>query len=266
MKSWMITALAALSACTSNTTVAWTIEAEDPAILSEAVVVEASVRRGGCEGVLVYSETLESNSPGASPSLGRGLHGFVAEARDAQCNVLARGCVEYDLPLPTGDRVDVVLEGVDLASACSGVSCTGGRCAADVLPGSDAQVAQTPDAGTAPVCMDQTFNGHCYAVRAAALSWTAAESDCSAWGGHLVSIAGQAERDFVDGLEAGAFWIGLRSRNNRGYTWSDGSSSSFRPWAPGQPGNDRNARCVGAASDGWSLGSCDARLPYVCER
>lgn len=117
-----------LAACDASAEVPWEVRGADPSILDRAAILETSVRRGGCEGVLVYREAIARDRRGPAPSLGRGLHGFSAEARDAECRPIARGCVERDLPLLPGDRVDLVLERVLPVAACAASACVDGTC------------------------------------------------------------------------------------------------------------------------------------------
>lgn len=156
-----ILALALLAgACETTTEVPWEIRSADPAALEGAAIVETSVRRGGCEGVLVYREPIGAGRPGPRPQLGRGLHGFAAEVRDASCVPLARGCIERDLPLRPGERVELVLERVLPTPACAPSACVEGTCTdvdagtveldAGVPPRPDASMPGERDAGTRP--------------------------------------------------------------------------------------------------------------------
>ncbi|NWH80312.1 LAYN protein, partial [Piaya cayana] len=80
------------------------------------------------------------------------------------------------------------------------------------------------------------------------VSYEEAHSACGADGGHLVSIETEAEQrlieKFITSLLAsdGDFWIGLRrekeevdSECENLYSWSDGSSSTFRNWYIDEP-------------------------------
>jgi hypothetical protein len=79
-------------------------------------------------------------------------------------------------------------------------------------------------------------------------TWSAAESVCEGYGGHLASIGSQAEQDMVEALVRSASvrtstWIGLTDTAEEGtFVWSDGAPLlDFAKWAKdqgGQPDND----------------------------
>jgi hypothetical protein len=46
------------------------------------------------------------------------------------------------------------------------------------------------------------YGGHCYRFVRSELQWASAESDCVAWGGHLVSIHSTSEQTFVANIVA----------------------------------------------------------------
>ncbi|MCW5764932.1 MAG: hypothetical protein KIT68_03025 [Phycisphaeraceae bacterium] len=86
-------------------------------------------------------------------------------------------------------------------------------------------------------------NGHTYYLLYPS-SWTDAESDAVALGGHLVAINDAAENDFayntVLRFDGGAVfrrgWIGL-SRDSNFQTWTNGDPVAYTNWAPGEPNN-----------------------------
>ncbi|VDO71258.1 unnamed protein product [Heligmosomoides polygyrus] len=76
-----------------------------------------------------------------------------------------------------------------------------------------------------------------------------AEKACKAQKGHLASIHSKEENDFIYGLAKKSLpkvnhddlcWIGLR-KSSKGWTWTDGSSTNYTNWAPGQPNNVNKA-------------------------
>jgi len=160
-------ALALLGAvgCESTTSLSWRIVFADATDRGDARRLTATVRRGGCDGDVVYQTNLVS---GASPSmdppdLEAGTYGFAGEAYDADCRLVAEGCVEVELP-EDGDALELSLASADRRSTCDGVCrdglcspCEGGACAVDggvdggpgvdAGPDMDAGV-MGPDAGT----------------------------------------------------------------------------------------------------------------------
>ncbi|WP_169791493.1 C-type lectin domain-containing protein [Sandaracinus amylolyticus] len=291
-----------LLACERTEEVPWEIRSADPSALESAAVIETTVRRGGCEGVLVYRESIAPDRPGPRPQVGRGLHGFAAEVRDAECRPLVRGCVERDLPLRAGERVELVLERVLPTAACAASACVDGTCTdrdagavetgdagthdagmqdAGVPPDGDGGTTTEDagaedggigvDAGAPPdACDGAEWSGHCYSFRSATHDWSTAEAACVAWRGHLVSIGGPDEEAFVRTLAGGAtYWTGLNDLTVEDiFTWVDGSSSSHRHWGPGEPSGNPQAHCVldDPTTDGWALRRCRELQAHVCER
>ncbi|WP_165228538.1 C-type lectin domain-containing protein [Aquisphaera insulae] len=95
--------------------------------------------------------------------------------------------------------------------------------------------------------------GHWYGLTDQRETWTAAEAEAVADGGHLASITSQGEQDFlvanfvtasVPGGERQPFWIGLVDTNfspnaaNRNFQWTDGSAVTYTDWNPGEPNNN----------------------------
>lgn len=146
-------ALALLGAvgCESTTALSWRITFADASDRGDTRRLTATVRRGGCDGEVVYETNLVS---GASPSmdppdLEPGSYAFAAEAYDADCRLVAEGCVEVQLP-EDGDSLELSLASADRRSTCDGVcrdglcsACEGGVCpmmdgGVDAGPGMDA--------------------------------------------------------------------------------------------------------------------------------
>ena len=98
------------------------------------------------------------------------------------------------------------------------------------------------------------------------MTWTEAQSYCRKHHTDLASVRNATENQKVDNvLPAGAAWIGLFRDS---WKWSDGSNSSFRYWAPGQPDNAGGKdACVAAdlGNDGkWYDDPCDLERPSIC--
>lgn len=146
------------------------------------------------------------------------------------------------------------------------------------------------------------FEGHCYALRSTARTWSAAREDCASAGAHLVTIGSDgrteeefaAENAFVWMLAAMTeVWIGAtdgRSSNQSGngtpYSWITGESITFDRWSEGQPNNSQSACMTNApCSCGdmcwehcafmwdpdndepatWNDRHCEHVIGYVCE-
>ncbi|XP_059208033.1 C-type mannose receptor 2-like [Centropristis striata] len=98
--------------------------------------------------------------------------------------------------------------------------------------------------------------------------WTEAQSYCREHHTDLASVRNQAENQKVHELiPAGVryVWIGLFRDS---WKWSDGSSSSFRRWLPGQPDNSKGTEACAAAdfrsSGRWVDLNCNSRRPFIC--
>ncbi|KAL7399234.1 hypothetical protein ABVT39_021880 [Epinephelus coioides] len=99
------------------------------------------------------------------------------------------------------------------------------------------------------------------------MTWTEAQSHCRVNYTDLTSVRNMTENQKVQELiPAGErVWIGLFRDS---WKWSDGSSSSFRPWIPGFPDNyGGNQLCVAAdfgSSGQWFNLPCDDRTAFIC--
>ncbi len=108
--------------------VEWIVTTSDPDVAG-ATSLEARVRRGGCDGEIVYSATL----PAAPPSgLEAGEWGFEAVARDACCRVVGEGCTRVTLP-HDGSQIVVEVRSTGVSTPCtpevSECVCEAGTCA-----------------------------------------------------------------------------------------------------------------------------------------
>lgn len=88
------------------------------------------------------------------------------------------------------------------------------------------------------------YNGHSYMITSAALSWTDAEAEAVAKGGHLVTVNDAAEQAFLNStflqgfFAARPLWIGFTDQANDGtFLWSNGEPVTYTNWAPGEPNN-----------------------------
>uniref|UniRef100_A0AC34PWV6 C-type lectin domain-containing protein n=1 Tax=Panagrolaimus sp. JU765 TaxID=591449 RepID=A0AC34PWV6_9BILA len=114
--------------------------------------------------------------------------------------------------------------------------------------------------------------------------WTTAENNCVAQGAHLVSIHSKKEDLFVQDLshygatQSKSTIIGLytTTNDNSRWNWSDGSSTNFVPWPPGEPNNPGKEKCGSIFTDQsndnpngfagfWNNIPCDYQeRDYVC--
>ncbi len=75
-------------------------------------------------------------------------------------------------------------------------------------------------------------------------SWAAAEATAQMFGGHLASIADQAENDFIQqnfgsyGGTSQRLWIGFNDIASEGtFAWPDGTPANYSNWNAGEPNN-----------------------------
>jgi CotH kinase protein/Lectin C-type domain/Putative metal-binding motif len=101
----------------------------------------------------------------------------------------------------------------------------------------------------------------------------AAEFDCVAQGGHLVSIHDQATQDEVRdtayALMPVNWWIGLSDVALEGtFVWGDNTPLDYTAWAGGEPnnagGNENCAHLWDAAGGQWNDIPCEITMSYVC--
>ncbi len=113
------------------------------------------------------------------------------------------------------------------------------------------QPPRTPVVVTGPVA--NPANGHSYTLWRTSPTtnnwyWTEAEQACVLAGGHLVQIEDEAENTWVmtnvlnfDGLTNRRAWLGYTDRDAEGFfVWTNGSTSLYFNWAPGEPNNANN--------------------------
>jgi cysteine-rich repeat protein len=111
----------------------------------------------------------------------------------------------------------------------------------------------------------------CY-LHGAATDWPSAEATCVEWGGHLATIEGPLENQWLDFVVSGGdFWIGLNDRSEENvFVWVSGSGASYRNWNDGEPNNVGGEDCTELLrSNGrWNDLPCgvDNGRPFLCER
>ncbi len=88
-----------------------------------------------------------------------------------------------------------------------------------------------------------SYNGHYYYYATPASSWSAAEAQAVALGGHLVAINDAAEQAALVGAFGGTdtLWIGLTDAASEGtFHWSNGDAVTYTNWNAGEPNNSGN--------------------------
>ncbi|XP_059210520.1 macrophage mannose receptor 1-like [Centropristis striata] len=118
------------------------------------------------------------------------------------------------------------------------------------------------------VCCDVRGQDVTFVLTDFKMNWTEAQSYCRENHTDLASVRNQAENQKVYELVPGRYtyvWIGLFRDS---WKWSDGSSSSFRHWLPGQPDNSKGTEACAAAdfssSGRWVDLNCNSRRPFIC--
>lgn len=101
-----------------------------------------------------------------------------------------------------------------------------------------------------------------------AASWEAAQSWARALGGDLVTIDDAAENLWVwntFSTTASKYMIGLKADNAGNLAWSDGSSSAYRNWDPGEPQVNSTERYACVLNQKWAIRSTNYSSFYVVE-
>ncbi len=168
---------------------------------------------------------------------------------------------------------------------CSGGKCVGGAAlvcddktsctvnSCDPVKG----CVYTPDTKNnvgAPACDGYVVGSRCYKAVKSTLTWSAANTACVNWGGHLASVSDAIEntaiRNAADRVVGKvSVHIGLNDTVTEGkYVWNDGTPFGFTNWNTGEPNNSGNEDVVAMLSTGkWNDFLATTALEgYVCER
>lgn len=129
-----------------------------------------------------------------------------------------------------------------------------------------------------PVCW-YGYKNSCYRLGGSShfghrdLNWEDARRLCLQHGGDLLSVADNAEMDFIKRIsnETVKYWIGLNDRLSENvFVWSDGTlynRSLYNNWIDGEPNDDKsNEDCVELNNHAWNDFICASNLSYICER
>lgn len=158
----------ALVACQPRQ-VDFTLRFGSPSTRSAAEAIRVSILENDCTGTPLFVTTFDPDVPGSAatpPLLSPGVYAFAAEARDGNCNVLARTCVVHELPLQSSVLELTLTDEPSPMPACPAAECTRGVCRDDTSP--DAGPSPTRDGGTdtgvvGPNCTtdDECEGGRC---------------------------------------------------------------------------------------------------------
>jgi hypothetical protein len=135
---FLAAAAVAATACTADPhPLRWGYTFERPEDRARAVVVEAVIAEGACDGMTVF-ETLIELSAGVSPDqpgpLDPGHYCLRGRARDIDCNWFVSGALELDLPTEQSPNI-VVLRDPESGAACPSGECSAGHCTGDMPDG-----------------------------------------------------------------------------------------------------------------------------------
>jgi hypothetical protein len=151
-------------ACTEPAS--WGLAFDDPSVAGSAVLVEARVHDGGCDGPVRYREEIAPGRTDTMPLvLPEGLFGLAGEARNTDCEVIASGCVLASFPAQSAARFEVRLVSEPLPARPVGCSaCEAARCISGCVSGCERLVpsnvgdAVAMDAGAAAIVVgDDAF-------------------------------------------------------------------------------------------------------------
>ena len=139
---------------------------------------------------------------------------------------------------------------------------------------------------TFPLALDcpdgwKTSESSCYKVvgtfgNSQTFGWLKALRVCSGFGGNLVSITSEKEKEFVYNLFSSTIgnnsaWVGLMYNSQLGrYQWIDGSSFHnflFINLLGSTTSSEKENKCVELSRKGWKLTECcKENQYYICER
>ena len=121
----------------------------------------------------------------------------------------------------------------------------------------------------------KSWNGHFYQVYDLSMNWEEAKKYCENMGGHLLTINGQEEQDFIDSLdfESTDYWLGGTDAESEGtWKWITGESWQYENWHYNQPDNDMEIEnylvLVTAWDNEWNdapLEGANDDIGFICE-
>lgn len=118
----------ALLGCTESRAYNWDFSYADFRDENRAVTIHVLLLEGGCDSDVVLKEKWLGTGTTTlrTEPLAPGVYGFMGQASDAQCGLVAEGCVQVSVP-EDGD-VSVVLSTTTGAPICDVQLCPGGLC------------------------------------------------------------------------------------------------------------------------------------------
>ncbi len=119
-----------------------------------------------------------------------------------------------------------------------------------------------------------TYNGHSYYFYNSPVTWYDAKTICEYLGGHLVTITGSAEENFIKGMIGNSdLWLGATDKDSEGnWKWITGESFSYNNWESGQPDNTASLgegtedyAHIWGSTGKWNDNAGCVPYPFVCE-
>ena len=113
-------------------------------------------------------------------------------------------------------------------------------------------------------------NGHWYARSTDNAMWLSAKATAQAVGGHLATIQGAGENEFIRSLSTTVQWIGgLRAAGSCGsdcnWGWDTGETWGFTNWRLGEPNGGVIEQSLDFYADGTWNDDNGLSLPYIIE-
>jgi len=145
----------------------WGIRFDEGDDRRRAVLVEATIVEGACDGPVRYETTFEVDAGAATmapPNLAAGHYCLMGRARDASCTWFVMGRLELDLPADQTPQI-VVLSEPATGSECPMEECEDGLCTGETLDaGMDTSTDTGTDTGTDTISPDTSLVDGCTPV------------------------------------------------------------------------------------------------------
>ena len=124
--------------------------------------------------------------------------------------------------------------------------------------------------------VEAVYNGHTYYYYSTPVTWYDAKAICENMGGHLATISGSGENNFVYSLAQGQMaWLGATDAAQEGsWQWITGESYSYSNWSSGNPDNYSNndegaenyLHFSGSGGGSWNDNAGFNLFAFVCEK
>uniref|UniRef100_A0A3Q1JUA9 C-type lectin domain-containing protein n=1 Tax=Anabas testudineus TaxID=64144 RepID=A0A3Q1JUA9_ANATE len=109
------------------------------------------------------------------------------------------------------------------------------------------------------------FCSSCYFLSTESGSWTTGREDCRTRGADLVVIDSAEEQIFLSTFINTDTWIGLNDIDEEG-TWKEKSNQPYSGSGDKEWGEEDCVYFSGGHSSQWNDYSCEASLPWICEK